>query len=1024
MNEIIGHGGGGGDAPRTPVEAPDSLKSIAYSRILDFISEGEIEGLVDNHKGVYFNGVPLQNQDGSYNFLNAAAGVLPGTQDQPYIPGTPSSEAETYVGVEIKQNLSHSISITDQQSTAVRVRIGIPILSVTDATNGDTNGTDVEIQISVQNAGGGYKPQSLDGREKFSGKCSSMYERDFRIELPSPGPWDVRVSRITADSTSANLRNKTVWQTYTTIIDEKLNYPNSAIAAVQIPADQFSAIPARSYRIRGIKCKVPANYNPRTREYATTGTGTDGFGNWDGTFKVAWTNNPAWCFYDLLTKKRYGLGNKVIESTIDKWGLYAIAKYNDVMVSAGRPKRHTLSNTLSCTASAEDNAIISQTSFNFGKTMTIFIPKVWAYGSLSGASGMIGIDPALHYNVYLLDTFDGARTWAGLGFQVGEKYTVSGNPKSNNNGTRTVVGMFGAEIWMSTEVPMEVNDEWKPFDMVFLKDCVGSDYLVGDQITISGFTNPANNGRAIIKQLDGKKMIFQYDKQMVDETAKNITISTQDFTEPRFTCNLCLQSAADAYKVVGNLASVFQAITYWANGSVMLAQDAPREPEYLFTAANVVDGLFTYSGSARKARHTVAIVTWNDPEDHYKIKYKYVPDEDGLLKYGYRPIQFAAFACSSEGQAARVGKWLLRTEIKDTQLVNFRTGLEGAARSPGAIIKVIDPYKAGRRYAGRIISATTNAITVDGDPIQIEAGHTYTLSCVMPDGSVEEKAVTNAVGSHTVLNTAAFSVAPTQWAVWMLTASDLYPSLYRVLTVNESDKGIYEISALEHHPEKFAEVEEGLILESKPTSVVASWAALDGLAIESSNYMGPGGQIKGKIEVSWNARSGITGYTINWRRKGGNWVAADVTANHFELMEATPGTYEFEITCLVMGLRNAPLVGSYMYAGKTTPPSNVQNFVAQLRNFTINLSWDPIPDLDADIYEVRQGVDWATGVTIAELDTTNFTIEFAASGSYTFWVKAIDSSGNYSEFATSAVVQSNPTTPTSLTMTKSSTKPA
>lgn len=988
MNEIIGSGGkdGGASSARTPVEALDSLRSVAYARVVDIISEGEIEGLVDGLKSIYLDGVPLQSKNGIFNYKDIVANTTTGTQDQAYIPGIPSSEAETAVGVDVKFGVPITQSISDTNATAARVRIGIPALSSTNPTNGDVSGTDVEIQILLQNGGGGYVFQQLDGKGIFSGKCSSMYERDFRIALPAPGPWQIRVNRVTADSVTQNLNNKTYWQTYTTIIDTKLSFPNSAVVMLQLPSEQFNSIPVRSYRIRGIKCKVPTNYNPYTRRYS---------GTWDGSFKIAWTSNPAWQYYDLITKKRYGIGNSVSEAHLDKWGLYAIAQYNDAFLPSGVPKKHTLTVTTAMNADGATNTI-TRTAGNFGGNITT---------TLAGASCSI-LDGCLYYKKGF--------GWAAAGFKVGDAITVTGFPTAGNNGGKSIIAIAGDVIRVTNS--SLVSSEHATSNTVFSTTVAGDGFLDGDELNLAGWTDPLNNGRAVIKSVVGNKLVLHDSIALMTEASGSRTATVVNFTEPRFACNLYLQTQEDAYKVIGNLASAFQSIIYWSGGSVMLAQDCVRAPEYLFTAANVEGGLFTYSGTARKARHTVAIVTWNDPEDHFKIKYKYVTNEDGLLKYGYRPVQVAGFGNTSEGQAIRVGKWVLRTELKDTQVVSFKTGLEGASRSPGAIIKVLDPYKAGKRYAGRVLSATPTSVQVDGDPIAIEAGHTYTLCCVLPSGLIEEKAVTNVVGSYSTLTTAAFSAAPDPMAIWMLTANDLAPKLYRVLTVNEVEPTKFEIIALDHDPTKFAEVEYGIVVEKTPTSAVEILSPPQGIKATESLYLGPGGQVQGRIDVSWESKIGVNLYKVRWRRNSGNWTELDIAAPHFEIMDAPPGAYEFAVAAYQGTNFSGSAPVSLTALGKSAPPSQVTGFTATLRGITVELKWNPIPDLDADIYEIRVGASWAAGTMLAQVDTTSFSYELTPGASYTLWIKAIDSTGNYSTTAVSATVSLNPTTPTSITV--------
>jgi predicted phage tail protein len=406
---IIGAGGGGkggGGSARVAQEAPDSLRSKAYARVVDLVCEGEIEGLAAGLQSVYLDDTPIQNPDGSYNFTGVTLETRPGTQQQSYIPGFSSVENEVAVGVECKANQPVVRTINDPDVDAVRIKVSIPTLTLQDTTNGDLNGTSVSYAIDVQAHGAGYVQILAD---TVSGKTTSRYQRSYYIPLTGTGPWDVRLRRITADSTQTSLQNKTFLESYTEVIESKLRYPNSALMALRVDASQFTSIPRRSYDLKLLRVRIPSNYFPETRSYA---------GVWDGTFKVAWTDNPAWCFYDLVTSTRYGLGSFIPESQVDKWALYRVARYCDELVPNG----------------------------------------------------------------------------------------------------------------------------------------------------LGGY-------------------------------------------EPRFTCNLYLQSREQAYKVVQDMASIFRGMAYWSGGAITVTQDAPQDAVYQFTAANVIGGEFAYQGSSARARHTVALVS-------------------------------------------------------------------------------------------------------------------------------------------------------------------------------------------------------------------------------------------------------------------------------------------------------------------------------------------------------------------------------------------------------------------------------
>jgi len=455
MSELIkgsGGGKGGGGSGRVSTEAPDSIRSKQMARVVDLISEGEINGLVDGLRSIYLDDSPLQNADGTFNIEGVVFDTRNGTQSQTHIAGFPFVESETVVSVAVTKAASVTRSITNSDTDSVRITISVPRLTLQDNKTGDISGTSVQIAIDVQNDGAGfvaeklskttidlsndgsvlssltelvlsasvsvtwvgvsYQYQSINyqlqkrtvgtstwetltstsfsgsgkkvelnpGQERgqqrrykitppsgsrtfqvsglsaatefqviktagtgtlsasgnavawaeydtISGKTSSRYQRSYNIPLSGTGSWDIRLRRLTDDSTSSTLQNDTYWDSFTEITDEKFIYPNSAIMALSIDSELFSKIPTRGYEIEGMILQIPSNYDPVTRVYT---------GTWDGTFSTAYSNNPAWVFYDVVTNSRYGLGDYVPAALIDKWTLYEIAQYCDVLVDNGQ----------------------------------------------------------------------------------------------------------------------------------------------------------------------------------------------------------------------------------------------------------------------------------------------------------------------------------------------------------------------------------------------------------------------------------------------------------------------------------------------------------------------------------------------------------------------------------------------------------------------------------------------------------------------------------------------------------------
>ena len=308
--------GGGKGKVHTPIEAKESGRSKQLVNITEILSEGEIEGLADGMKSVFFDNTPVQNKDGSFNFNNVQLDGCLGAQKQDLLNGFNTSQKEIPVKAQIRHQQPITRTITDNKVSRLRLTLGVQSL-VKQEDNGDTNGTKVDLIVYL---GTRSYPISIEG------KYSPPYTRSYLFtDLPSV-PFTVRVERVTADSTSQRLQNNTIWSSYTEIIDTEFTYPNTALMGVKFDSEYFSNIPTRTYDLLGLKVKVPSNYDTRTRQYT---------GIWDGTFKIDWTDNPAWVLYDVVTNKRYGLGGRLGEFGADKWALYQVAQYCDQLVPDG-----------------------------------------------------------------------------------------------------------------------------------------------------------------------------------------------------------------------------------------------------------------------------------------------------------------------------------------------------------------------------------------------------------------------------------------------------------------------------------------------------------------------------------------------------------------------------------------------------------------------------------------------------------------------------------------------------------------
>lgn len=309
-------GGGGGGGGHTPYEAPEFGRSKQAVRIVEIVSEGEVKGLVNGVQSVFLDNTPIQNKDGTYNFSNVEAEGRIGIQDQDILEGFNTSEKEISVGTQVRKNTPLTRTVSDGKVSRLRLTLGVQSL-FSQNDQGDTHGASVTMNITI---GQRVIPLTING------KYSSQYLRQIEIDNLPPTLFTVRVERIDEDSKSQRLQNNTIWASYTEIIEMRLAYPNTALVGIKFDSDYFSSIPNRTYDVYGIIVQVPSNYNPETRAYN---------GTWDGTFKTAWSDNPAWVLYDLLKNKRYGFGRRLGDFAVDKWALYNVAQYCDQLVDDG-----------------------------------------------------------------------------------------------------------------------------------------------------------------------------------------------------------------------------------------------------------------------------------------------------------------------------------------------------------------------------------------------------------------------------------------------------------------------------------------------------------------------------------------------------------------------------------------------------------------------------------------------------------------------------------------------------------------
>lgn len=983
-----GGGGKGKGGGRLPVEAPDSLRSKAFASVLDLVSEGPIKGPAKpGLEWVFLDGVPLENQDGSLNFKDVSVGWVLGTQTQAYIDGFSDVESETAVGVEVKFGVPVVRTVNDSSIDRVRVTVYTPNLTDLNTKNGDISGTEVQIKIEVQNNGAGYVEVLTD---KISGKTTSGYERNYVIPLPKPGgPWDIKITRLTADSSRSSLQNNTFWQRYTLINDVKLSYPNSALVGVSIDSAQFQNIPTRGYELDLIVCRVPSNYDPVARTYT---------GNWDGNFKLAWTNNPVWCFYDFVTNKRYGCGKRLTEENLDKWALYTVAQYCDGWVATGKKKRATVSTgsvSLSCRA-IQISATVSSFTGN-----TVYRP--------SGS-------------------------WITDGFAPGDTIFVTGSLKNNGFYTvlsRTANTLTIRETFSNETVAATVqNSRAKHIYSRTTGSFVSDGFLKGDQISASGFVAATNNGRAIVSDVSALDLTVEEKTITNESAASGRTLQLVDPTEPRFVCNVYWQVADNAYRTIAAMASIFNALVYWGNNMLQVVQDCPKSASLLFNNTNVKKGTFKYSSAGVRATHTVALVQWVDPDDGYKPKVECVEDPTGIALYGVRTITVPAVGCTSQGQAQRFGRMILYTERAEPELISFEGAMEGIVARPGEIFKVIDNDRRQVKQSGRVKLVESSIAIVLDNEIDFVNGESYTFSVMNPDGTISDYAMTNLLTKTDRIELATpLTQIPVENAIWLISTSAYAATKYRLLSITDKsteEEINYEFLGMLYDESKFALVEDNMLLQTQGATYLASRFPISGLTL-SEYHVATAKGTKHVVTAGWTQQNGARSYSIQWRRNNAEWVTIpEVASPYVEFEVPELGYIEVRVSAVYITGQSTPTQASYTMVGKDTNPSDPTNLVCTMTSQGISISWDKNPEGDVIGYELRFGntsSTWATSSALVPfIQTTRFLWEQPAGGSYKIYVRALDASGNTSNAVWQTVAYS-PTTPATITMTVSSTVP-
>ena len=486
--------------------------------------------------------------------------------------------------------------------------------------------------------------------------------------------------------------------------------------------------------------------------------------------------------------------------------------------------------------------------------------------------------------------------------------------------------------------------------------------------------------------------------------------------EARFSCNVNLQGSMEAYTLINELAGVMRCFPIWSEGSVTITQDKPTDPSYLFSLANVGEGGFSYSGSSLKQRHTVISVSYFNM-DSREIDYEVVEDTAAQAKLGIVKKDVKAFACTSRGQAQRLGKAILFSEQNESEVISFTTSIDaGAIVRPGSVISVNDPVRGGERRSGRISAATTTQITVDNtQDIDTFTGSNKKCSVILPDGTVETKNVTGIIGSVITLDSA-LSTAPNVNAIWLLQSSTLEAQTFRVITVEEQDGINYAITALTYIDGKYANIESGISLPARNISLLNEPKDPPSNLQASERIVVINNLAVTKLILSWVSVTGVSQYLVQYRFNNTNWVSEIVFRPDFEILNTEAGTYEFKVysynAALVISTTSSDL--TFNAVGKTEAPSDVQDLTMEpVTNKLIRLRWTESTDPDVihggKVYVRHSNKTDGTGtfqnsIDLIEALAGNTTEAVVPSLDGEYILKFRDDQGNFSTGETSVIL--------------------
>lgn len=735
---------GGSSKPYTPKEMEDNLISVNKIKILLAVSDGEVDGEF-SLKNLYLDDVPVQNADGSLNYSGVSAEFRPGTQTQDYIKGFSDTSSEITIQRDLAQNNPYSIAVTNKSLSAIRIKILMP-QGYKQENNGDMVGVSVQYAVDMAVDGGSFQRVLTD---TITGKTTSGYDRSQRIDLPAFNEQVIlRVSRITPDSNTSRVVDAIRLQSYAEVVDAKFRYPLTGLVYVEFDSELFpTQLPNISIKKKWKLIKVPVNYDPDSRTYS---------GSWNGLFKTAWSNNPAWVLYDLITNQRYGLDQRELGIEIDKWSIYEAAQYCDQMVPDGK---------------------------------------------------------------------------GGL--------------------------------------------------------------------------------------------------------------------EPRYLCDVVIQSQIEAFNLIRDICSIFRGMSFWNGESLSIVVDKPRDPSYIFSNDNVVNGDFQYTFASEKSMYTQCNVTFDDEQNMYSQDIEGVFDTEAALRFGHNPTSITAIGCTRRSEANRRGRWILKTNLRSTT-VNFATGLEGMIPTIGDVIAIADNFWASNltlNLSGRVMEVSGLQVFL---PFRVDARPGDFILINKPDGKPVKRTISrvSADGKTIELNVGfGFDVKPD--TVFAIDRTDLALQQYVVTGITRGDdteQFTYSITAVEYDPNKYDEIDYGVNIDDRPTSIVnpGVMKAPENVQVSSYSRIVQGQSVETMV-VSWDKVEYASLYEVQWRKDNSNWLNVPQTANKEVSVEGIySGNYFVRVRSVSASGSTSPWseIVSAALTGKVGEPSAPINLTASDDEiFGIRIKW-------------------------------------------------------------------------------------